>query len=86
MAPLGDKSQQAWSATGVAWVGVYIAPGAYRSEGSDREGDFCSFERLKEAGGGDDLDNSIDFQLVPKSARRDDQGNDGGFSSRGCKP
>ena len=72
---------------GVFQVGVDIEPGTYVSRGpEDPSVPFCSYARLKSAGGGmTDLDNIIDIQNVGGQAIVTIEPSDGGFFSQLCQ-
>ena len=67
-------------------VGIDIEPGTYRSTGpSNSSAPYCSFARLRSAGGGmSDLNNVIDIQNVGGPAVVTIEPTDGGFFSQLC--
>ena len=73
---------------GVFQVGVDVEPGTYVSRGpEDASAPFCSYARLKSAGGGmSDINNVIDIQNVGGQAIVTIEPSDGGFFSQLCQP
>ncbi len=69
-------------------VGIDIDAGTYRSAGpSNPDVPFCSYARLRDAGGGIlNVDNVLDIQNVQGPGVVTIQTSDGGFFSQGCQP
>ena len=67
-------------------VGVDIAPGLYQSTGPIPEETFCTFYRMRVAGGSLDFDNVIDEQFLEGPGLANILPSDGGFVSDGCQP